>query len=237
MPISLPKNMMDYSWEMQPGESKGAFERFEEYRDLGPGRTLAQVAKKFGVQISSLPSSPNKWVERCRAYDKWVRVQVATGMKHATTYRDRMRLKVFKKAIGCSEAAVDTLWEVMTDPNSPAAARVRAAGKMLDVVGYEPPSTPSEAAAMLDPAIKAKMLDALEPAERAMLQELTAKMRQAAARYEQAVEHAQRYPGLVPGAGQAAAAQARADQGTQRRQARLSAEIEAGQGVGPRGRH
>lgn len=235
MAISLPDNFLNYSWEQQPGESERDFDRFLVYRDLGPARSLAQAAKTLGLTPASLPSPQNAWVERANAFDKWTRIQVTAGMRHAGTARDELRLKVFKKAIGCSEAAVDTLMEIMQDKTAPHNARVRAAGKMLDIVGYTPPDSPLDAQSQLDPVVKAKMMDALSADERAHLHTLMAKMRKAQTDHETATGHADRYPGLVPGAGLEAAREANAKR--RARQDNLSREIENGRGLGPGGLH
>lgn len=70
-------------WDWQPGETGRQFRGFRLYRDLGPGRSLAQVAEirarvraesgsgKGGGSRSRLEqwSSRNRWVERAQAYD------------------------------------------------------------------------------------------------------------------------------------------------------------------------
>lgn len=208
--ISLPDSLDNFSWERQPGEDKTDFEWFEIYRDMGPVRTQSGVARVLDVSRATVAerSSKNRWVDRAKAFDRWVERQTTRGMRYAATERERIRLAVFKKAIGASEQAVDVLVGIMTAGEKDA-DRVRAASKILDVVGYDPPATPDEVNATIDPVVKAKMLDALSPAERVALQELTAKMRRAAEDHEKAHEAAKRYPGLVPGAGLEAANAAR----------------------------
>lgn len=58
-------------WDQQPGESGPAFEAFSTYRDLGPGRTVSEVAGKLQKSDSLLRRWKNKWNwrERAIAYD------------------------------------------------------------------------------------------------------------------------------------------------------------------------
>lgn len=227
MGISLPDNLANFSWERQPGEKQLDFDRFEVYRDAGPSRTIRQVAKKLGLSPSTLPSAENSWVDRASAYDKWVRVQVSAGLRHAADERERIRLQVFNKAVGCAEKAVDVLLEVMEDRSQSANARVKASCKMLDVIGYKTPELPEHAATALDPAIKARMLDRLTPAERVVLADLNKKMMQAVDEHENLQQVKTRYPGLVPGAGREAANKARKEKAKQKKR---SAEAARGKG-------
>lgn len=59
------------SWERQKGESQRAYEAFAIYRDMGPSRSLAKVAKKLGKAISLIERWSRKWnwVERAALYD------------------------------------------------------------------------------------------------------------------------------------------------------------------------
>lgn len=58
-------------WERRRGESAVAHQAFVLYRDLGPGRSLQQVAQARGCQVSLLKrwSSEYDWVSRARAWD------------------------------------------------------------------------------------------------------------------------------------------------------------------------
>lgn len=62
---------MSELWERQPEETSKPFEAFCVYRDLGPGRSLAQVAeklKKSGTLIGRW-SGAYDWVKRATAWD------------------------------------------------------------------------------------------------------------------------------------------------------------------------
>lgn len=60
-----------HPWERQPGETAKAWEAFRLYRELGPGRTLAEVARqsgKFDSQIARW-STANTWRDRIAALE------------------------------------------------------------------------------------------------------------------------------------------------------------------------
>lgn len=62
-------------WELQPKETKDAFEAWQIYRDLPPAdRTLARVSKELekSADLVGRWSSANQWVERSRAYDGYL---------------------------------------------------------------------------------------------------------------------------------------------------------------------
>ena len=58
-------------WEQQNGEGAKAFEAFCIYRDLGPSRSLAKVAKRLGKSNTLIErwSAAYDWVNRCNAWD------------------------------------------------------------------------------------------------------------------------------------------------------------------------
>lgn len=59
-------------WERQENETAKPFEAFCIYRDLGPGRSLSQVAKSLGKSdtLMSRWSSEYDWVKRAAAWDE-----------------------------------------------------------------------------------------------------------------------------------------------------------------------
>lgn len=61
-------------WKRQPGEAVKAFEAFEAYRDLGPGRTLADLAGQLGKSVQHIYdlSSAGQWRTRL---DAWLEYQ------------------------------------------------------------------------------------------------------------------------------------------------------------------
>lgn len=72
-PLSEPpaSPVIPEPWEMQSGEPVEAFAAFVEYRDAGPGRSLAKVGQNRGKSVSVLEewSARWKWVSRTR---QWV---------------------------------------------------------------------------------------------------------------------------------------------------------------------
>lgn len=57
-------------WEIQPGETAGAYEAFCIYRDLGRDRKVSEVAKRLNKSAVTMNRLSQKygWVERCRAW-------------------------------------------------------------------------------------------------------------------------------------------------------------------------
>ncbi|NJN65567.1 MAG: hypothetical protein HC884_02065 [Chloroflexaceae bacterium] len=58
-------------WERQPGEGKQAYEAARVYFELGPRRSLAEVARMLGKSRGTIKgySSRYRWRERARAFD------------------------------------------------------------------------------------------------------------------------------------------------------------------------
>ena len=59
-------------WERQPGETEKAYEAFLIYKNLGPGRTVTEVAKKLSKsrQLMARWCSHYGWTDRAAAYDR-----------------------------------------------------------------------------------------------------------------------------------------------------------------------
>ena len=70
-------NSTETPWERMPGETDLQFARFVQYRDLGPGRMLATVAKEEGVTagVLSIQASAGHWAHRAARWD-WYLDQV-----------------------------------------------------------------------------------------------------------------------------------------------------------------
>jgi hypothetical protein len=58
-------------WEREAKESAKAFEAFSAYRDMGPVRSINNVAERLGKHSSLISgwSSKHSWVKRVRAWD------------------------------------------------------------------------------------------------------------------------------------------------------------------------
>jgi len=65
------------AWDKLPGESRQSFHGFSTYRDLGPTRSLAQVATALGKSATAIEKMSAKydWVARAEAFD-WHRDQI-----------------------------------------------------------------------------------------------------------------------------------------------------------------
>jgi Flp pilus assembly protein TadD len=76
--------------------------------------------------------------------------------------RPRAVVEVRDLARGCTEAAVATLLEIMTNPKAPAAARVAAAVAVLDRGWGRPPQAVAVAVEAREPGVYAAMLQQVE---------------------------------------------------------------------------
>lgn len=100
---------MSELWERQPDENPKPFEAFCVYRDLGPGRSLAQVAEKLSKseQLIRRWSSAYEWVKRAAAWDgeqdRIARVENLKAIKEMRKRHARIALKALQKV----DAALD----------------------------------------------------------------------------------------------------------------------------------
>ena len=64
------------SWEMQTGETSKQFSAFSIFRDLGPSRSISEVAKLWSESGATSRlrewATINNWNERAIAYDKHI---------------------------------------------------------------------------------------------------------------------------------------------------------------------
>ena len=99
-------------WEEQPFDTTTSVERFRIYRDMGPSRSLKQVAQKLDKEGKISGSvegymkqlerwcAPHQWVFRCREYDK---------------HMDQMRLDAREEAVKEAKLKLaDNLSDILT---------------------------------------------------------------------------------------------------------------------------
>lgn len=100
-------------WDRQPGENAKPFEAFVIYRDLGPGRSLPQVAEKLGKSATLIErwSAANDWVKRATAWDaEQDRIARQEQLDEIVKMRKR-HAKIAEKALDKVSQALD-----MVDP-------------------------------------------------------------------------------------------------------------------------
>lgn len=68
----MGRNKVLYPWERQPGETEKAYEAFLFYKNLGPGRTLAETSRKLPKNYQTLKEwkAKWKWEDRVIAFDR-----------------------------------------------------------------------------------------------------------------------------------------------------------------------
>ena len=82
-------------WNMRPDETAKAYQAFEVYRDMGPGRSLERVAGSDNPVTSGLPvlrnwSARYGWVARAHAFDQAAADKAAVmALEDAATVRSR----------------------------------------------------------------------------------------------------------------------------------------------------
>lgn len=102
-------------WEKQPEENPKPFEAFCIYRDLGPGRSLPQVAERLGKSEGLMErwSRENDWVKRASAWDaEQDRLARQAQVKEIINMRKR-HAQIAQKALDKISAALDNI-----DPES-----------------------------------------------------------------------------------------------------------------------
>jgi hypothetical protein len=99
-------------WNRLGNESDQAYEAFALYRDQGPVRSQERVSKELGktTVLISRWSSKYNWVQRVRAFDQYLDLQVSREaekryIKSIAEFRERQR----DLALKLSEAAVKLL--------------------------------------------------------------------------------------------------------------------------------
>jgi len=86
-------------WERQPDESGKAWEAFRIYRDLGPGRSLSEVASILGKSRQSIGgwAARHNWAWRAQEYDRYldeqrVRAQVRQIQEMSERHAEQSQL-------------------------------------------------------------------------------------------------------------------------------------------------
>jgi hypothetical protein len=74
VPRMLPEGYVLDGFQTLPNESVEAFESYIAYRDLGPGRTLAEAARRINksMQMIAERSQRDRWKERVALFDRFV---------------------------------------------------------------------------------------------------------------------------------------------------------------------
>lgn len=104
---------MSELWERQPEETPKPFEAFCVYRDLGPGRSLAQVAEKLQKSDTLIGrwSGAYDWVKRATAWDaEQDRVARKAQLDEIVKMRKR-HARIAEKALDKVSAALEKVQE------------------------------------------------------------------------------------------------------------------------------
>ena len=79
-------------WNMRPDETAKAYQAFEVYRDMGPGRSLERVGQALAKTRQALDgwSTRFEWGERVRAFDEAAAAKASErALEDAATVRSR----------------------------------------------------------------------------------------------------------------------------------------------------
>lgn len=98
-------------WDRQPAESQDDFLAFTAYRNLGPKRTLAQVARDLGVSAGSVSvlSADGNWVSRAAAWDFYQERIFQAEMAEYTREMARRHVELATDSLEALRAPVDAL--------------------------------------------------------------------------------------------------------------------------------
>ena len=129
-------------WDRRPGEGSKAYHHFCMYRDMGPMRSLRQMASVPActsvVRQLNRWSSKCRWVERCQAYDDYLEHQRRLQQEKE---RREMNDRHAKIAILGQDVAVKGIEKLLTE--------VQSGQQTLG---------PSELARLMDVAVKVERL-------------------------------------------------------------------------------
>jgi len=161
-------------WERQERDGKiepaRAFEGFCAYRDLGPGRTLAEVGRQSGRSKAAMEPWSVKWgwVERAAAWDDEAdRLQRARDLEERARTRKKMldeHAKAGKTLVSIGTGALER-FVAKTDASEDAVAEARRRVEEMSA---------TEAARLLEVGTKMERLARGETTERIDMQEAMA---------------------------------------------------------------
>ena len=98
-------------WERQPDETDRAWEAFLVYRDLGPGRSVAEAARRLSISGAVIHkwSGPHRWLERVKPYDRHVDKMAVAAFAQRTSELMDQQLRISRKLLDKLEAGIDAL--------------------------------------------------------------------------------------------------------------------------------
>jgi len=129
-------------WDRQPGESGKAFEAFAIYRDLGPSRTILEVARRLSKsrQLLTRWAKKHRWHERAAAYDLYLDSIVQKAEEERKRRLADQRAKIAEAALSLVALNLAKLLQQARDPGAPP-ERMQAVARLLEaasrVIGDE----------------------------------------------------------------------------------------------------
>jgi hypothetical protein len=154
------------AWEHQPGESAPAFEAFVAYRDMGPSRSTAKVARSLGKSKALIDgwSSKHSWGIRVHAYDANV------DREHLLDMRE-LRRKAMKRNATSAALALQKFGQAVAaiDVNKVKAADIAAIARVavqMEQQVYAAAALPSGGAVSASGAVDADTIAGMTDEER-----------------------------------------------------------------------
>ena len=116
--MTRPRQVEPYPWTRGPTESEQAYEGFQTYLRLGPGRSIAKAAAKLGKTNQALEPWSRKygWVARVRQYDEYVMNAQTDGLAHQMTEARDENLELVRKLRSHLSDRLDDFIEKRQDP-------------------------------------------------------------------------------------------------------------------------
>ena len=108
-----------YPWIRRGDETETAYEGFQAYLRMGPGRSIVQAAAKLGKTRQALEkfSKQFDWVARVTAYDEYVMTADTDGLAHDMAVARDENLALVRKLRGHLSNRLDEFIERRQDPS------------------------------------------------------------------------------------------------------------------------
>lgn len=116
----MPNKKSEQPWERQKGEGSQAFEAFSLYLDMGANRSIRAVGQELGKSRALIErwSSAYDWVERCRAWDNYLKQEAQKAAIAEAKSMTRRHIKMAQKIQDAAMIALQNKGSAMVTPKN-----------------------------------------------------------------------------------------------------------------------